>query len=90
MKSYTYEYHAAYGSDEMETRELKIKSAEPGDDGKSVRLHVEGLREAYVHELRAEGLRSVAGEPLLHPDAYYTLNRIPGSEQGAARDEQVE
>jgi len=35
------------------------------------------LRELYVHELRADGMRSAAGAQLDHPDAYYTLNRIP-------------
>jgi len=42
-----------------------------------VRLRVQGLRPYYVHELRAEGVRSGRGVPLLFPDAYYTLNRIP-------------
>jgi len=40
-------------------------------------LKVSGLRELFVHELRLAGLRSGAGEPLLHSAAYYTLNRIP-------------
>jgi hypothetical protein len=38
---------------------------------------VDGLRELYVHELRAEGVKSAVGAKLDHPDAYYTLNRIP-------------
>jgi hypothetical protein len=42
-----------------------------------VRLKVDGLRELYIHELHADGLRSTAGESLDHADAYYTLNRIP-------------
>ena len=47
------------------------------NDGYRVQLQVEGLRELFVHELVAAGIRSKSGEPLLHPYAYYTLNRIP-------------
>ena len=77
LSSYTYTYHATYGSDEIQTQALKIKSATVAEDGKTVRLNVEGLRPLYVHELVAAGVRSSEGQPLLHKDAYYTLNRLP-------------
>lgn len=77
MISYTYLYSSAYGSEEHDTEQLRIVSAEPGEGGKTVRLVVEGLRPYYVHELRAEGLRAADGSELDYPDAYYTLNRIP-------------
>lgn len=77
MNSYTYLYHATYGSDEIQKRDLNIQSANVSADGRSVRLQIEGLRELFVHELAAIGLRSADGRPLLHPTAYYTLNRIP-------------
>lgn len=77
LNSYTYLYHSTYGSDEIQRRELTINDVMLSDDGLRLRLVVEGLRELYVHELVAEGLRSTDGEPLLHPEAYYTLNRIP-------------
>ena len=77
MSSHTYLYHSTYGSDEIQKQQLNITSATLLPDGHTVRLTVEGLRELYVHELLATGIRSTNGEPLLHPDAYYTLNRIP-------------
>lgn len=77
MKSYTYLYSGAYGSDEIETKPHAIRSATVSEDGLSVRLRVDGLRPIFVHELRAEGLRSAKGAALHFPDAYYTLNRIP-------------
>lgn len=77
MQSYTYLLHQEYGSDEIETQELEITSAEVGADGRSVRLRISGLRPGYVHELRAEGLRSSTSSPLLHARAYYTLIEIP-------------
>ncbi len=77
MNSYTYLYHSTYGSDEIQKRDLAIGEATVSEDGRSVRLQVDGLRELFVHELTAAGLRSADGRPLLHPNAYYTLNRIP-------------
>lgn len=77
MDSYTYLYHNNYGSDEIQKRRLKIQSAELLPDNRTVRLDVEGRRPMFVHELIASGIRSETGEPLLHNQAYYTLNRIP-------------
>ncbi len=79
LKSYTYLYSSAYGSAEIDNRPLKVTSATVAADRRSVRLKVDGLRELYVHELRAEGVRSAGGATLEYPDAYYTLNRIPKS-----------
>jgi hypothetical protein len=42
-----------------------------------VRLYVNGLQAGHVHELHSAGLRSATGLPLLHPEAYYTLNYLP-------------
>jgi hypothetical protein len=78
MQSYTYEYHATYGSPEMEKQTLRVTSAEVAD-ARTVRLHVEGLRgggEGYVHELALPGVRDTAGAALLHPVAYYTMQKL--------------
>ena len=77
LSSYTYLYHATYGSDEIDARELAITAAQVAPDHRSVRLKAAGLRPFYVHELTAAGVRNAAGQKLLHPEAYYTLNRIP-------------
>ncbi len=79
LQSYTYRYSSAYGSDEIDGRELAIRAAEVAADGRSVRLRVDGLRPVHVHELHAEGLRSASDRSLAYPRAYYTLNRIPSS-----------
>lgn len=80
MNSYTYLYHSTYGSDEIQRADLKFTAVDVSADGLRVRLRIDGLRELFVHELSATGLRSSDGEPLLHPHAYYTLNRIPQRE----------
>jgi len=77
MKSWMYHYHKGYGDKPRDEQTLKIRSATPSTDGKSVRLVVDRLRPYYVHELKAPGVKSTAGGPLLHDAAWYTLNRIP-------------
>lgn len=77
IKSYTYLYSNAYGSAEIDPRPHPIARATVSADRRRVRLQVAGLRPLYVHELRAEGVRSADGAALVYPDAYYTLNRIP-------------
>lgn len=77
LESYTYQYHQTYGSEEIERQPLSIAEAHVSTDGLRVRLVVAGLREHFVHELHAAGVRNRDGNGLLHPQAYYTLNRIP-------------
>jgi len=77
LASYTYLYQAAYGSDEIQRQPLVIRAATVSPDGRRVRLVVNGMRPLFVHELVAQGVCNEAGERLLHPEAYYTLNRIP-------------
>ncbi len=77
MDSHTYLYHSTYGSDEIQKKALKITAADVSKDRLSVSLKIEGRRELFVHELNARGVRSKEGETLLHPQGYYTLNRIP-------------
>lgn len=79
MSSYTWNHHSTYGSEEIETEEVKITGAKVSDDRLSVELTCENLREHYCHELNAEGVWSADRMPLLHPQAFYTLNAIPGS-----------
>ncbi|SFI33297.1 PQQ-dependent sugar dehydrogenase [Planctomicrobium piriforme] len=76
LGTYTYIYQSAYGSPEVDHTEPKIESATLSEDKRSVRLVVKGLQRGHVHELHADGIRSHAGLPLLHPVAYYTLNKL--------------
>ena len=47
------------------------------DDGKKVRVVIDNLRRYHVHEITVQGIRSLEGNAVLHPVAYYTLNNIP-------------
>ena len=77
LKTFTYIYQAAYGSPEVDQTTPTITKVDVGKDGRSVRLYVNGLQEGHIHDLKAPGVRSAAGKPLLHPQAYYTLNYMP-------------
>ena len=77
MTSYTYIFQSSYGSPEVDQASPKIASASVAADNKSVRLIIDGLKAGNIHELTAAGLKSSEGSPLLHKEAFYTLNRIP-------------
>ena len=79
MSSFTYEYSSKYGGDEIDVKQLRLDAIEWSDDGLSARLRIKDLRPFYVHELRTVGLKSQSGKALEHPNAWYTLNRIPKS-----------
>ena len=75
---FTYLYHKAYGSAPVNRLMCPVRKIDVAPDGLSVRLALGCLREGYVHEIKAAGVRAAGGtEALLHPTAYYTLNRIP-------------
>lgn len=82
LSTFTYIYQASYGSPEVDQTSPKIDHVEVSADGKAVRLFVDALQEGHVHELHLDGVRSLSGDPLLHPEAFYTMNAIPASEAG--------
>ncbi len=79
IETYTYIYRADYGSPEVDQTHPTIEKVAVGADKKSVRLYLSQLQEGHVHELHVPGVRSADGLPLLHKEAYYTMNYIPAS-----------
>ncbi|MEI9895727.1 MAG: hypothetical protein WDN28_18050 [Chthoniobacter sp.] len=79
IKTYTTIFQSSYGSPKVDETTPTIKSVTVAPDGLSARLVVDGLMEGHVHELHLPGVKSANGEPILHPDAYYTLNQIPAN-----------
>jgi len=77
MKAWTYILQSKYGSPEVDHVTPKVTSATVAADNKSVRLKIDGLVKGHVHHLVSSGIRSMDGLPLLHSNAYYTLNEIP-------------
>lgn len=83
LNSFTYRYHRTYGSPIEDARPVPIRGVVVAPDGMSARIVVDTvLREGYIHELKAEGIRSASGSmPLLHATGYYTLNAIAPGEK---------
>jgi cytochrome c551/c552 len=82
VRSFTYKYFPVYGSPVMENKAHAVLGAKASPDGLQVRIVVDSLRMGYVHDIQPEGVRSKAEQlPLLHANAYYTLNRIPQGER---------
>jgi hypothetical protein len=77
VQSYTYNYWSTYGSPEVDHRAEKVEAVTVSPDRRRVRLQVAGLCRGRVYEVHLEGVRSADGEPLLHPDGYYTVNELP-------------
>ena len=85
ITDFNFKYHHLYGSPPIMTEDRVVYKVELGQDGKSVKLLVEGLRPGFVNEIKAEGVRSMAGQELLHPVGYYTINEIPGVESSSGK-----
>lgn len=75
-RGFTYIYQSSYGSPVVDEEPCPVEAAVPAADGRSVRLVVKNLREGVIHEIKAAGVRSAAGLPLLHDTCWYTLNRL--------------
>lgn len=77
LKTFTHIYRQGYGSPEVDQTQPTVTKATLDADGFGVTLEVAGLVQGHVHEFHLPALRSSEDEPLLHADAYYTLNEIP-------------
>jgi len=67
---------AAYGGPKVGTERLRVVAATPTDDGRSVHLTIDGLREGSCVHLRTDPT-SVDGDEIWSTEAWYTLNAIP-------------
>ena len=81
VRSFIYKYHPVYGSPTVGEKFLNVKGLKVSDDGLKVRLLVEGLRDHFIHEIKADGVKDTESKGLLHSTAFYTLNNIPAGEK---------
>jgi hypothetical protein len=77
LQSFTHYYWSTYGSPEVDRRAEKVERVSVSSDRRTVSLGVKGLHRGRIYELHLEGVKSVAGDLVLHPEAYYTLNDLP-------------
>ncbi|QJW95552.1 DUF7133 domain-containing protein [Frigoriglobus tundricola] len=76
VSSFTYVYNSNYGGPEVDTRAEAVGPAVLSADGRTLTVPVETLRKGRVYEFRLDGPKTRAGEPVLHPEGYYTLNEL--------------
>ena len=82
LAGFTYNYHNAYGAAPVNRMSCPIQKIVVAPDGLSVRLAAQCLREGFIHEVKTSGVRAAAGgSAVLHPVAYYTLNRLPAGDR---------
>lgn len=80
MGTFTHIYRGAYGGPEVDRTEPVVESVGLSDDGLVATIVLDELKRGHVHEFDLAALRSETGEPLLHRDAYYTVNEVPRRE----------
>lgn len=78
-----YRYWRNYGSPHVDTTTVEPLSVTPLEDGRAWQVRLPELQRGKVYSFKFRGLQNEAGAPLLHAEAYYTLNQIPKSEVAA-------
>ncbi len=81
LNSFTYKYHHIYGSPVINKQICNLKGIIVSEDGRKVRLVIDGAREGYIHEIKLDNITDQNNNSLLHNFAYYTLNNIPSGEK---------
>ncbi len=74
---FTHDYHSNYGGPEVERGTPIVEAVRVADDRMSVELTLDEVARGFVHEFDLGPLRDTDGEPLVHKDAYYTVNEVP-------------
>jgi cytochrome c551/c552 len=78
VESFTYKYHAVYGSPPVNNVKHLIKGVKVSADGMRAHLIVDKLRRHYIHTITLDGIRDKENSySLVHPVVYYTLKNIP-------------
>ncbi|MEM8889373.1 MAG: hypothetical protein AAGD28_15450, partial [Bacteroidota bacterium] len=79
VTSFIYKYHPVYGSPIVNDRSEWIRGVQVSKDGMKARIVLdEKMREKYIYEIKASGVRNYTDSyPLLHSVGYYTLNNTP-------------
>ena len=74
VKSFTYVYHSTYGCPETDPQGETVALTKTSDTVLS--LAVPGVRRGRVYEISLDGTSAANGEPLMHAEAYYTVNEL--------------
>lgn len=79
VREYGYRYWGTYGSDEFDSRTVPVETVTVTPDRKRIEFTCGRRASGKCFQIRVTApVRSEADEPLLTPEAFYTLMRIPG------------
>lgn len=78
LQHYHYLYQRTYGSPQVDVTPVKVSAVKISRDRKTVSLTLPQLVPQKIYELHIRGLKADDGSALLHPEAYYTLNKLVG------------
>jgi len=76
LSRYHYAYRPEYGSPKAGETPVAVTAVRASADARGVSLDVPELVPGEIYELTVRGIRAADGSALLHPSAYYTLNRL--------------
>lgn len=77
LDRYTFHYHAAYGSPEVEKESIRPLKVTLGPDGTTAEVELPEVKAGFVHDFDFSRLRSVKGDTPLNPRLAYTVWRVP-------------
>jgi hypothetical protein len=77
VEHYTYAYHIAYGSPQMEKGTLTPIRVQLSNGNRTAEIDLPVLKENFVYDLHLEALRSESGNAPLNGRLAYTLRKIP-------------
>ncbi|HWB01071.1 MAG TPA: hypothetical protein VG713_21415, partial [Pirellulales bacterium] len=73
----------AYGGENVDERAAHVRSVAVAPDARAVAIKLDALRAGHVYELRL-GDVAAEGKPLHPAEAYYTLRRVPPTQDSSA------
>jgi glucose/arabinose dehydrogenase len=76
VQTYYYEYHAAYGSPQMDLQQIEPKSVVLSDDQTKVTLEFDPLTAWRIYQFDLKELKAEDGAAIANPLAIYTLNHL--------------
>ncbi|MBT6157316.1 MAG: c-type cytochrome [Planctomycetaceae bacterium] len=77
ISGYTRAWQGSYATPDSGRHRAEVTAAEVAEDGRSVRLKVNGLREGFVYEVSCGRIGTDAKTPLWPATGHYTLHQIP-------------
>ncbi|WDE98630.1 hypothetical protein PQO03_12360 [Lentisphaera profundi] len=74
----TWIYQSGYGSPEVDIIDLKITDVKFANDAMSAHITLDKIYKGHTHNFDFGSIKSAKGNPLLHSNAYYTVNEVLG------------